>query len=128
MLRARHLIPLIIPVLLIGIPSIAYVIDSRSGAIPTQAQWESAAHSSGPWMSSWVFDACALLGFGGIIITGSEQRSPRPPSEIQSHGRFRGSVSSLRVQWCFIFMVGSLSDSHQTRRCSPPLHRVQHYF
>jgi|SRR3954469_12450076 hypothetical protein len=85
MLRARHLIPLIIPVLLIGIPSIAYVIDSRSGAIPTQAQWESAAHSSGPWMSSWVFDACALLGFGGIIITGvgaafaaTTQRDPKP--------------------------------------------------
>src|SRR5256885_5132006 len=70
MLRARYILPLVLPLLLILAPTVAYVIDSRSGAIPTRAEWESAAHSSGPWMSSWVQLACILLSIGGLIFTG----------------------------------------------------------
>jgi len=70
MLRARLILPLIIPLLLICVPSVAYIVDSRAGTIPTQAEWQSTAHSSGPWTSSWIYPICVLLAIGGIIFTG----------------------------------------------------------
>jgi hypothetical protein len=70
MLRARHILPLVVPLLLILIPTVAYVIDWRSGAIPTRAEWESTAHSSGPWMGSSVQIVCIFLSIGGLIVTG----------------------------------------------------------
>jgi hypothetical protein len=69
MLRPRIVLPLIIPSLIIGVPAVAYVVGRRSGELPTRAQWESAAHSSGPWMGSDVFVACSVLVVGGLILT-----------------------------------------------------------
>jgi hypothetical protein len=71
MFGVRRVLPLIIPLLIITIPTVAYIIDSRSGAIPTQAAWDAVPHSSGPWAGTWIQSACLLLGIGGVIFTGS---------------------------------------------------------
>ena len=71
MLRPRVFFPLIIPSLIICIPAVAYIVGRSSGALPTRAEWQSAAHSSGPWMGSDVFTACYILIVGGLILTAS---------------------------------------------------------
>ena len=70
MLRQRILLPLIIPSLIVGVPAVAYVVGRRTGELPSRAEWESAAHSSGPWSGSDVLLACYVLIVGGFILTG----------------------------------------------------------
>ena len=52
---------------LICIPAVAYMVGRSAGALPTRAEWQSAAHSSGPWMGSDVFTACYILSVGGLL-------------------------------------------------------------
>jgi hypothetical protein len=69
MLRPRILLPLIIPSLIICIPAVAYIVGRSAGTLPTRVEWQSAAHSSGPWMGSDVFTACYILCVGGLLLT-----------------------------------------------------------
>ena len=62
--------PLVIPLLIVGVPAVAYIVGRRTGELPSRAEWESAAHSSGPWSGSDVLFACYVLIVGGLILTG----------------------------------------------------------
>ena len=70
MLRPRVVLPLIIPSLIVGVPAVAYVVGRLTGELPSRGEWESAAHSSGPWSGSDVQLACYVLIVGGLILTG----------------------------------------------------------
>jgi|ERR1017187_614351 hypothetical protein len=69
MFYTRYFLLLIIPVLIIGIPTQQYIADRRAGEIPTQAQWESAPHSSGPWSISFAKEAWFRLTLWGALIS-----------------------------------------------------------
>src|ERR1700758_3970601 len=69
MLSFRYVLLLIIPLLIIGIPTQQYVADRRAGQIPTHAEWESAPHSSGPWSISFAKEAWFRLTLLGVLIS-----------------------------------------------------------
>ena len=69
MLSARYLLLLVIPLLIIGIPTLQYIADRRAGEIPTEADWDSAPHSSGPWSISFAKEAWFRLTLVGVLIS-----------------------------------------------------------
>ncbi|HWY52637.1 MAG TPA: hypothetical protein VNW72_14265 [Chthoniobacterales bacterium] len=69
MLSVRYLLLLIIPLLIIGIPTQKYIADRGAGEIPTRAEWESAPHSSGPWSISFAKEAWFRLTLCGVLIS-----------------------------------------------------------
>jgi hypothetical protein len=63
----RYLLPFLFAALALGYPSISYFIGRSRGELPTQAEWDSAAHSSSPWAHEFVIFFLGTL-FLGLVI------------------------------------------------------------
>jgi hypothetical protein len=59
----HYLFPFAFPIWLIGYPVISYLIGRFYGDLPTEAEWDSAAHSSGPWAHEFI-----IFFLGSILV------------------------------------------------------------
>ena len=56
------------PLLMIIAPTLGYILDRRSGEVPTKAEWQSAAHSSGPWNHTGAGDTVLAVLVAGLLF------------------------------------------------------------
>lgn len=66
-MRWDRLAAYVLPLWIVGFPSLCYWHDRHHGLIPTEAEWESAAHSSGPWQASIGLILLFSVLMGGIV-------------------------------------------------------------
>ena len=59
----RHLLPFLFAAWAFAYPAISYFVGRSRGELPTEAEWNSAAHSSGPWAHEFV-----ILFFGIVLL------------------------------------------------------------
>ena len=61
----RHLLPFLFPAWMIVYPLIAYSVGRSNGELPTETEWNSTTHSSGPWAGEFLvfFLISFLYGF-----------------------------------------------------------------
>ena len=64
----RAIAILLLPVLIFGIPTLAYVHNMRAGTIPTKHDWDSTTHSSGPWAGGLAALTSFYLTLAGIAV------------------------------------------------------------
>lgn len=76
----RYLVPYLTSLWIFGWPAALYFFGRMSGELPSEAQWNSAAHSSGPWAHGffllWCLSFLAALAIhaGGILFSYSKKR------------------------------------------------------
>lgn len=76
----RHLIPYLTSLWILGWPAALYFFGRMSGELPSEAQWNSTAHSSGPWAHDifllWCLSFLAALAIhaGGVLFSCSKQQ------------------------------------------------------
>jgi hypothetical protein len=63
----QYLAPFAFPLWLIGFPAVMYWRGGADGPLPTSQEWESAAHSSGPWVHNIGILWLLSFVFGAIV-------------------------------------------------------------